>query len=99
MFDTIINNEFLFKVVTLIDCSDAKIIPQFNSAIYYLVYTPAIIQKIALTDSKSKQTGISNICGPIHLNLNVTDNGSIKQLPSFMRFKQDEIRIKCDDEK
>ena len=98
IFDTIINNDFLFQVETLVDCSDAKIIPQFNSVIFYLVNTPAIIQKISLTDSKSKQTGISNICGPIHLNLNATYNGTIKQLPTFLQFNQDEIRIKCDDE-
>jgi hypothetical protein len=43
MFDTVINNEYLFKVDTIIDCSDAKILPQFNSTIYYLISTPTII--------------------------------------------------------
>jgi hypothetical protein len=49
-----------------------------------------------LTDSKSKQTGISEICGPIHLNLNATVNGEIKKLPSFLQFNKDEIKIKSD---
>lgn len=64
---------------------------------YYLVYTPVITQKFYLTDSKSKQTGILDVCGPIKLNFNAFINGDIKKLPSFVQFNKDEISIKCDD--
>ena len=43
IFKSVINNEFLFTVDTLIDCSDSKIIPKFNSTIYYLISSPANI--------------------------------------------------------
>ena len=58
MLDTIINNEFMFTIDTMVDCRDAKIVAQFNSTIYYLLNTSIISQRIFMTDSKSITTGI-----------------------------------------
>ena len=57
--DPVLNDSFVFEVLTEIDCSTISFKPtNFNSTIDYLLYSPGQISKVEFIDSKSEKSNI-----------------------------------------
>ena len=89
--DQVLNSEFKFTVDTAIDCeTNMTYSPSlYTSQINYLIGSTTLKNQLIFTDSKSVQTQIKDVCGPIELALNSTEieTDLIKPLPKFIKFK------------